>query len=668
MKKVAAAVMTAAMVLPVLTGCGVQMEMPEAETSETTVKELGEANLKDDYFRYVNQDRFDITKIKYGEQSFDLAFNNELIDDQIESVIDDIAAGSGYAKGSEEDVIKHAYDYYKAYNFETEPIPENLLEVLGRLDKVTTVDELLELDAELVRDYGVASLINVSDSINPFDPTERVMEFGQIQNVLDASFVDMREDNYALNYVKKTVQVILSTRGYDKESAEQYGKELAFVALDLFSATDLDIAEDDMIYKYQKIVPASEINGYMSNVDLEKYLKTIGYDTSKVKSYCVTDIDQLKALNAVFTDDNINALTAWEICNVYNRFMKYIAPHYEQLNSYVGRNYAPEHDQIIDEISETFFKETDPIYVERFYLPETDTALRNMCDDIRAGYRDLIGSASWLSEGTRTELLKKLDNIAYITATDLKRHDNSRFADIYGDNYYELRVNYSRVLKQKSIEDFNNGLPVSRTESDMPMQMMNACYQPSANTITITAAITNAPFFDKDADYYTNLGGLGAVIAHEMGHAFDSNCILFNSKGEYDPSWIAQADMDALTERNEKAAKYFEDNFTVFGIYHVDGEQTLGENYADLGGVECICTLAKTKEDRIKLFESYATIWCEIAADDVIIDQIAYDPHSPSYIRVNAILSTVDDFYETYDISEVDGMYIAPEERISRWY
>ena len=153
-----------------------------------------------------------------------------------------------------------------------------------------------------------------------------------------------------------------------------------------------------------------------------------------------------------------------------------------------------------------------------------------------------------------------------------------------------------------------------------------------------------------------------------MGHAFDSNCILFNSKGEYDPSWITQADMDALEERNEQAKKYFEENFTVFGIYHVDGEQTLGENYADLGGVECICTLAKTKEDRVKLFESYATIWCEIASDDVIIDQIAYDVHSPSYIRVNAILSIVDAFYETYDIKEGDGMYIAPEERISRWY
>ena len=202
----------------------------------------------------------------------------------------------------------------------------------------------------------------------------------------------------------------------------------------------------------------------------------------------------------------------------------------------------------------------------------------------------------------------------------------------------------------------------------MAMQILNACYNPSFNNITITVAIMIDPFFNKDADYYTNLGGLGMVIAHEMGHAFDSNCIVFNSKGEYNPAWIPAGDMDTLKARNEKAVSYFEDNFTVFGVYHVKGEDTLGENYADLGAMECITSLTKTKEDRIKLFENYATIWSEMRTDDSIIEQIAQDPHSPSVIRVNAVLSTIEAFYETYDVKEGDGMYIAPDKRISRWY
>ena len=106
----------------------------------------------------------------------------------------------------------------------------------------------------------------------------------------------------------------------------------------------------------------------------------------------------------------------------------------------------------------------------------------------------------------------------------------------------------------------------------------------------------------------------------------------------------------------------------MFGVYHVDGELTLGENYADLGAMECITSLCGNEDQLVLLFENYARIWCLKTTDDGIVDTLAYDVHSPAMIRVNAILSTNEAFYETYDVSEGDGMYIAPENRISRWY
>ena len=103
-------------------------------------------------------------------------------------------------------------------------------------------------------------------------------------------------------------------------------------------------------------------------------------------------------------------------------------------------------------------------------------------------------------------------------------------------------------------------------------------------------------------------------------------------------------------------------------MYHVNGEKTLGENYADLGGMECIVSLAKTKEDREKLFTNYAVIWSIKKTSDSLWDQLETDEHSPEILRTNSILSTIDEFYETYDIQEGDGMYVAPEDRISRWH
>ena len=665
MKKIAAIVIATAMVVPVVTGCGA-VTLPTESTGETTVKELEPARAQDDYFRFVNQERFDEAKFEYGSQASGSSFDTKLVDEQIEGIIKDVAKGSGYKKGSEEYIIKAAYDSFLAYDFKNEPIPEDLKAMIDEVDNCKTVSELLKADAKLVRDYGMTGFFRASPSVDPFDPQRKVMTFTPYASVLNTNFLDLKESLFAADDVMTDAKAVLATRGCDKETAEKTGKALAYLTIDLYEATDMDLAEAQFDYEYTKILTTAEAKALLSNVDLDGYFKEIGFDVSKIKAYALTDEGQLKALNEILTDKNIDALKTWEIANIYYKYLRYIAPHYIQLAGMVKKNYDSIEDQAVDEVKAGFQDETDPIYVERYYTAEMDKTLRDMCDDIRDGYRKLISNASWLSEPTRKELLQKLENIVYVTGSTLKRHDTSGYQNIKGKNYYELCINYQRLKIQKTVKELDE--PVSRTDIIMPMQELNACYNPSFNNITITVAIMNDPFFNVDADYYTNLGGLGMVIAHEMGHAFDSNCIVFNSKGEYKPDWIPAEDMATLKTRNEKAVRYFEDNFTVFGIYHVDGEQTLGENYADLGAMECITSITKTKEDRLKLFENYATIWSEMRTDDAIISQVADDPHSPSVIRVNAVLSTVEAFYETYDVKDGDGMYIAPEKRISRWY
>ena len=667
MKKIAVTTLAAAIVLSLsATGCGVTT-LPSVTESEETAAELGPASPKDDFYRYVNQERFETAEFEYGTSAVMTAFNQKMINDEIEEIIDDVVAGNGYAKGSEEDIIKRAYELYTAYDFENEEIPSDLMAAIEEIDNAKTIDELMEIDAKLIKDYGTGGLLNIAPDTNPFESDKWAIYFYPLSGVMSTSFTSVRDNPYALDDVRSDAGVVLSTRGYDKDTCDQYGTELAYIALDLYTATDMEMAEDDMPYKYYKIYTKDQINEVFTNVDVYAYLANIGFDTSKIDSFCVSDVKQLQALNDIFVEDNLNALKAWELGMLYSQYRIYIAPHYSQLASFVGKDYSSLHDQAITEITNTYSSETDPIYVERYYSEEMDTALRNMCDDIREGYRTLITNADWLTKETRDGLLKKLDNIVYVTGTDLKRHDTAKYKDLVtADNYYKFYLEYQKISTMERINEY--GKEISRLDVNMDMQMFNACYQPFYNNITITVAITNAPFFDVNADYYTNLGGLGMVIAHEMGHAFDSTCILFDATGAYNPSWISDVDINILNERNEKAISYFEDNFTFFGVYHVDGELTLGENYADLGAMECITSLATTKEDRMKLFESFATIWCEVCTDEAIIDQVAYDPHSPAIIRVNAVCSTLDSFYETYDIQEGDGMYIAPENRISRWY
>ena len=133
------------------------------------------------------------------------------------------------------------------------------------------------------------------------------------------------------------------------------------------------------------------------------------------------------------------------------------------------------------------------------------------------------------------------------------------------------------------------------------------------------------------------------------------------------PERICDADRSELESRLKKIEEYYS-GFTVMDIYHVDGVKTSGENYADIGSMECLMKAVTTPEQRERLFENYATIWCEMRSDEALLEQIERDEHSPAMARVNALLSSLPEFYEVYDVKPGDGMYVDSQNRVSRWH
>ena len=236
-------------------------------------------------------------------------------------------------------------------------------------------------------------------------------------------------------------------------------------------------------------------------------------------------------------------------------------------------------------------------------------------------------------------------------------------AEYCHDKGYETTIN---IMKKKTADKIAK-LPekVSLDEVDMSAADFNAQYLPT-NCINITVAIMQKPMFDPNGDNAENLGALGSIVGHEIGHAFDSTCINYDPDGKYDPSWINEDDKQVLKERADALSKYYS-NYTIMEVYHVDGELTNGENYADLSGIECVTNLIDDEEELKKLFKSYAESWCTLEVDTDAISMLKLDPHSPAKTRVNAVLASNKKFNEVYDLKEGDGMYVAPEERVSRW-
>ena len=658
MKKLIGAALICAMTASLISGCA-PAGVETAESSEAPKWMSGRP--QDDFYYYANKETLDNAVFEYGEGYAADAFDSKPVEDRLDVIIKDVIAGSGYEKGSEEYLIQTAYNSFINYDFANEPIPEELVNVIEEVKNAETIDELLMTDAKLYRDFQLNGFIMFQISNNMYKPDENAVAIAPYTNILGVQFEDINDNDNSLNAIVADTRVYLQTLGYDVDTSSAYGKDLANLVLAIYGSSDGKIS-DTMYNDTDVDIITPDL---FTNIDIEKYFAAIGLDTSRCEMMGCYNVEQLKCLDSLMVQENLNAFKAWEIDKIYSGYMRFIAPHYELLSGYVTDSYKTADEQAMNEIKNLLIAETDPLYVEKYYSKEIDDGLRSMCDDIREAYRGLITDATWLTEPTRNGLIEKLDNIVYVTGTNVKRHDASKYANV-GGNYYEFYMGYTRIDRADYIASLAE--PVDRLEIIMPMQTVNACYSPVRNNITITVAIAGDSFYDVNGDYYTNLGNLGSTIAHEMGHAFDSNCIVFDKDGVYNPDWIADEDMQALLDRNEKAVRYFEDNFTVFGIYHVDGEMTLGENYADLSGMECIVTLAKTNEDLEKIFESYAASYCCMSVDVIIINQLSYDVHSPEVIRVNAILSTTDCFYDVYDVQEGDGMYIAPENRISRWH
>ena len=669
MKKIKgiAVLLAATLAVGSLAACSSKTPEEIFPAEETEVQVPSEIRPQDDFYRYVNGETLANAVFGYNASTAANNLDSSATTARITEIVNEVVAGSGYQPGTEEYIIQNIYNSYLAYDFENAGVPEELQSVFDEILNVSSIDELLLLDARLIRDYSLQlSLLSVTMDTNYVTGTDNCIAFAQISSMNGADFRQLEESYDSLDEVKFYTSAVMQAMGYDKDAADEMGQQVGYYVMDIYNATDTEQFYSLMTAENFKLYTREQIEAILTNVDINAYYNEIGIDISGVQEFGIYDPGQLQALNDSFVEENLEALKMIELCNFIRVYEDYIYPSYDTLRQYVEENVNTPEDRAIDVILQHYAQQTDPLYVERYYNEEMDQALISMCDDIRESYRTLISGAEWLSESTRQGLLQKLDNIIYITGMDVHRADPSIYAGLECENFFQYTLGLSRIRVQGKIEHFFD--PVDRGEVSMPMQTLNASYSPSTNSITITVAIMCAPMFDINADYYANLGGLGMVIAHEMGHAFDSRNINYDANGVYDPSWVGDADRAALDQRDQAAVEYFENRFTIFGVYHVDGQKTLGENFADLGGVECISLIPQTNEQRRIMYENMARVYCLKIVDTGLINQLASDVHSPNYIRVTAVLSSIDQFYEAYGITEGDGMYLPPEERISRWY
>ncbi|WP_373891773.1 M13 family metallopeptidase [Weissella confusa] len=280
-------------------------------------------------------------------------------------------------------------------------------------------------------------------------------------------------------------------------------------------------------------------------------------------------------------------------------------------------------------------------------------------------YKQRLQSADWLQQATRDKAVVKLDAIVPHIGYPEKLPD--RYKDKIVDDGADLFETAEKFRAQAVAYQWSKwNQPVDRGEWHMPAHMVNAYYDPQQNQIVFPAAILQAPFYSLDQSSSANYGGIGAVIAHEISHAFDTNGASFDENGSLN-DWWTEEDYEAFKERTQKVVDEF-DGLDSYGA-KVNGKLTVSENVADLGGVAAALAAAKRDDDfsAKDFFESWATIWRQKARPEIMQLLAASDVHGPAKFRVNVTVSNFDDFYTTFDVQPSDKMYRAPEDRVMIW-
>ena len=314
------------------------------------------------------------------------------------------------------------------------------------------------------------------------------------------------------------------------------------------------------------------------------------------------------------------------------------------------------------------------LYVETYFTAEAKAKMDSLVSELRGQMQLRIQKLDWMTDATKTQALAKLAKFRVKIGYPIRWRDYSTLTvsrtDLYGDVERAASFDWSRRINR--LND-----PVDKDEWDMTPQTVNAYYSQTGNEIVFPAAILQPPFFDPNGDMAVNYGAIGGVIGHEMTHGFDDEGRQSDGDGQLRDWWTAED-----TAKFDAQAKNYGAQYSAFEALpgaHVNGDLTMGENIADLGGLllglDAYHASLKGQPAPVidgltgdqRVFLGWAQVWRAKYRDDALRRQLVSDPHSPPVARVDIPMRNIDAWYAAFGVKPGDKLYLPPEKRVRIW-
>lgn len=655
-------VLTAALLL--MYGC--------ANEKDNNTSAAAAPDLKDDFYESVNYDQLSSWVIPADKSSISHLTN--MIDTNYKRLNGLIqqAVSSNPVKETNKDAYNIKALYETAADWEKRNISGfgDLQSYLDRIDGAVTIYDLLKINMEMNRTYGITPIFSIS--VGPDLNNAKIHSY-----YLGVNFALSRENWTSENDLFRSsftefLKNLWILNGTQPQEAEQIVNNVTSMMLEIAKMA-LTISESSNPENYNPC-PMSDIPAKLNNsIKLDDLLQY--YEAGAGDTVFVTDTGALNKLAEYLTENNLPLLKNYIKSLIYIQSSNVVG--LESYKAYLA--YSAQisglteiqsvEKSINEQLQNELFFELGRMYAAKYVSEEIQTNIRNMITEIQNIYRQRLSNLSWMSDETKAAALNKLDKMKVIVGYDETGVWPQDLYEFYYTAKNEGGIFINNILSAKKANtDYSFKSKNEPVRNDILVegpQTVNAFYSPTNNSIMILAGILQSPIYSIDASPEENAGGIGTIIAHEITHAFDNNGAKFDADGNF-ANWWQESDFQKFNELTKKAVAYY-NTYEIKG-YPINGTLTLSENIADLGAVSCITEYALNKEyDLSKVYTAYGKMWATKKTDASEISAILNDVHSPAKIRVNAVLSAMDKFYEVFDIQIGNGMYKAPEERPSIW-
>lgn len=633
-----------------------------------------------DFYRFVNGGWIDANPVppEYGAYG---AFQevHDRNQDRLHRILDDLLASSDHLPGTPEHWVAA---YYRS-GMDTDAIEAmGLSPIQPWLSKIAALDSVADLApllAELHRS-GIGGLFDTGVIPDFEDATVNLLYVGQSGLGLPDRDYYTRSDDTSIALVgayEELVRTMFGLIGHDADAASSAADTILAIerAIADMSYTNVQMRDVGLITNKYLVADAAAL---MDAFDFTTYLQQIGAGAEDAVN--IDNEDFYPAIDALLVERSIDDWKTYLTWNLLRATASSLPTEFDEaIFDFYGRKLGGQQEQkarwkrVLGAGSGDIGQLIAQLFVREHFTPEAKERMEHLVERLFDAMRDTLTTVTWMGDDTKNQALTKLDGFGYKIGYPDEWRDYSGLELVEGrwlDNRLACGVfEYERQMRQL-------GQPVDPHEWSMAPHVVNAYYHPLRNEIVFPAGILQTPYFDMDADDAVNFGSIGAVIGHEITHGFDDQGSKFDADGNV-RDWWTTGDRTEFEARAQVMIDQFSAYEVEEGLF-VNGELTLGENIADLGGLKIAMEALDAELDGTdpmtggltahqRFFMAWARSWRRNYTDEYLRFQVNSDPHSPGDLRCEGPLSNLASWADAFGIDQESTVMRPVSDRVEIW-